>query len=294
MSYDIEVMRNLRYGGDDASALALDLYIPRGTADPPPIAVYFHGGGWARGSRADLAAERLMPVAAHGVAVASVSYRLTDVAIWPAQLHDAKGAVRWLRANAGRLGLDGTRISAWGASAGGHLAALLGLTAGLSELEGDVGGNLDRDSSVGSVVAWFAPMDFIALAERPADSSVPRPSFMAGRAPNATPAQALLLGVGDVRDAPDAARAASPTTYANHAGPPFLLVHGDRDGLIPHEQSVLLHEALLASGTESTLLLVAGANHEDEAFRHPSILAATAELLKDPHPSDTGSSDLRP
>lgn len=279
MIRSVDVSLDVTYAGAGASALSMDLYVPRTTA-PPPVAVYFHGGGWVRGSRADLAQERLMPLARHGVAVASVSYRLADVARWPAQLHDAKGAVRWLRAHASEFGIDGTRIGAWGASAGGHLAALLGLTAGLSELEGDVGGNLDQDSSVRCVVAWFPPTDLIALTEQPVDPDVPLPSFMAGRPAGQTPAQARLLGVRDVHEAPDAARAASPTTYAHRSGPPFLLVHGDRDGLIPHSQSQLLHNGLLASGTQSTLLLVAGANHEDEIFQHPSIIAATAGLLR--------------
>ncbi|GAB3033479.1 alpha/beta hydrolase [Parafrigoribacterium mesophilum] len=280
----VEVVRDVTYAGQGASALAMDLYLPRGADVPPPIAVYFHGGGWARGTRGDLAQERLVPLARRGVAVASVSYRLIDVALWPAQLYDAKGAVRWLRANAARFGIDGSRIGAWGASAGGHLAALLGLTAGLSELEGDVGGNLDRDSSVSCVVAWFPPTDLIALTEQPADPAVPLPSFLAGRPVDATPAQARLLGVHDVHEAPDAARAASPISYAHRAGPPFRLVHGDRDGLIPHYQSRILHDALLESGSRSTLLLVAGANHEDEAFQHPSIIAATAELLRGSDP----------
>ena len=280
MMSDVDVFRDVTYAGEGASALSMDLYLPRGTAAPPPIAVYFHGGGWARGTRADLAEERLMPLARHGVAVASVSYRLVNAARWPAQLHDAKGAVRWLRAHASEYGLDGTRIGAWGASAGGHLAALLGLTAGLSELEGDVGGNLDRDSSVRCVVAWFPPTDLLALTDQPADPAVPLPSFLAGRPAGQTPAQAGLLGVRNVHEAPDAARAASPASYAHRPGPPFLLVHGDYDGLIPHSQSELLHKALLASGTPSTLLLVAGANHEDAAFQHPSVIAATAAQLR--------------
>lgn len=279
MTDDVDVFRDVTYTGEGAAALALDLYVPR-CAAAPPLAVYFHGGGWARGTRTDRAEERLMPLARHGVAVASVSYRLVGVARWPAQLHDAKGAVRWLRAHASEYGIDGSRIGAWGASAGGHLAALLGLTAGLSELEGDVGGNLDQDSSVRCVVAWFAPTDLIALTDQPVDPAVPLPPFLADRPAGQTPAQAGLLGVRNVHEAPDAARAASPTSYAHRPGPPFLLVHGDRDGLIPHSQSRLLHDALLASGTPSTLLLVAGANHEDEVFQHPSIIAATAELLR--------------
>ena len=190
-----------------------------------------------------------------------------------------KGAVRWLRAHASEYGIDGSRIGAWGASAGGHLAALLGLTAGLSELEGDVGGNLDRDSSVRCVVAWFAPTDLIALTDQPVDlPSRCRRSWPAGRRPDACAGG--LLGVREVHEAPDAARAASPTTYAHRSGPPFLLVHGDRDGLIPHSQSRVAPRCPARIRNASTLLLVAGANHEDEVFQHPSIIAATAELLR--------------
>jgi acetyl esterase/lipase len=276
-----EVLRNLVYADEGDRSLAMDLYLPAAAELPPPVAVYFHGGGWAGGDRADFADQRLAPLARLGVAVASVSYRLTDTAVWPAQLHDAKGAVRWLRANALELGVDGARIGAWGASAGGHIASMLGLTAGISEFEGTTGGNLHRDSSVSAVVAWFATTDMVALRQHPPDPRLPLPSFLAGRSRDERPSfSARLLGVEDILEVPDAASRASPVSHAGRAAPPFLLVHGDRDALVPVEQSRLLHRALLASGNESTLLLLAGANHESGAFHHRAILAAVAEFLR--------------
>ena len=121
-----------------------------------------------------------MPIAERGVAVASASYRFTDVATYPAQVHDAKGAVRWLRAHGDEFGLATERIGAWGASAGGFLALTLGLTAGVAELEGDIGGNLDQDSSVAAVCDWFAPVD---LRRRTRAGEFPVPDFAAGPPP---------------------------------------------------------------------------------------------------------------
>lgn len=277
---DLEISRDVPYAGTGAGALSMDIYVPRGLPHPPPIVAFFHGGAWARGDKSGFAQERLMPIARLGVAVASVSYRLSDVAIWPAQLHDAKGAIRWLRSHAAEFGADGSRVGAWGASSGAHLATFLGLTAGVPELEGDTGGNLDQPSSVDSVVAWFATVDLMDLAEHPSDPSVPLPPFMIGRPPEYPAPVARLLGVNDIHEAPDAARAASPIYYATRPAPPFLIMHGDRDGLVPDRQSRMLHEALLKSGTESTLILVGGANHEDPVFHRPAILAAVAEHLR--------------
>src|SRR5690606_22188348 len=121
------------------------------------------------------AAERLEPLARRGIAVAAASYRFSDVATYPAQLHDAKAAVRWVRANAEDHGLSAERVGAWGFSAGGHLALLLGLTGGRDELEGDVGGHTAADSSVQAVCALFAPADFLALAEHVPDPGMPFP-----------------------------------------------------------------------------------------------------------------------
>lgn len=242
-----------------ARPLELDLWLPPASAvadgAPPPVAVFLHGGGWRLGSRhaagpmyAGVDPPVFARVAQAGVAVASADYRLTGEAVWPAQLHDAKAAVRWLRARAGELGVDGDRIAAWGESAGGHLAALLGLTAADAALEGDVG-ITGPSSAVAAVVAWYAPSDVAAVA---ADT---------GADPlDAGTREALLLGA-PAPERPDAAAQASPVTHVSPGAPPFLLLHGLADRLIPCVQSERLHAALVEAGVEAELDLYEDADH---------------------------------
>ena len=263
------MLRDLRYATADGIDLHLDLYLP--AVRPAPLCVYVHGGGWMRGARTDRAAERLLPVARAGVAVASVDHRLSGQATFPAPLDDVRAAVRWLRASAADHGLDGTRIGAWGASAGGHLAAMLGLTRDTRDAE--LG-----SSAVQAVVAWFASTDLLALATDPPEG--PLPPFVTGPLPD-PPFEARLLGVAAAADAPEQARAASPVTHAHAGAPPFLLVHGDRDGLVPSAQSRRLADALRASGADVTLWLLAGGNHEDPAFDRPESLGAVAAFLRE-------------
>jgi acetyl esterase/lipase len=243
------------------TSLCLDLHRPD-NSERVPVVVYFHGGGFARGSRADHLQDRLLAVAAQGIAVASVSYRLTDVATHPAQLEDGRTAVSWLRAHGGKFGLSIGRIGAWGVSAGGWIALMLSLTGS------------DPSSSVQAVAAWMPPTDLATLAEQRDAAGLALPPFLQGRAAPAM--EATLLGLDEISDDLAAARAASPLTHAPNAGGPTLLVHGDRDGLINPDQSVALHTALLESGHESQLMLLSGANHEDPQFQSPSVLCATA------------------
>ena len=235
--------------------LELDLVLPPRTGEPVPVVVYLHGGGWRLGSRRSAGPaysgadpspfERL---AQAGIAVASADYRLSGEATWPAQLHDAKAAVRWLRARAGDLGIDPERIAAWGESAGGHLAALLGLTEDDAALEGDVG-ITGTPSRVSAVVAWYAPTDLAGLA---ADVGAD-PTDPATR-------EAQLLGA-PVPDVPDLAAQASPVTHVSPGAPPFLLLHGAADRFIPPVQSERLHRALVEAGVEAELELYEGADH---------------------------------
>jgi acetyl esterase/lipase len=272
--HEVEITRGLEYARTESGPLALDLYRPAG-AQAPVTVLYMHGGGFAVGDRAAYAAERLEPVAQRGVAVASASYRFSDVATYPSQVHDVKGAVRWLRAHGDELGIATDRLGAWGASAGGYLALLLGLTAGSAELEGDVGGNLDQDSSVQAVCDWFAPVDF---AEPRGENEFPLPAFAAGPPPD-PPYPARLLGLKRVEDDLDAARAASPINMVDGAqagAQSYLFVHGDRDGLVHDRGSRAIHEALLARGVDSSLILLGGANHEGPEFDKPAVLSAIA------------------
>jgi acetyl esterase/lipase len=233
--------------------LELDLWLPPERDGSVPVAVFLHGGGWRVGGRhtAGPAYPDIQPferVAQAGIAVASVDYRLSGEATWPAQLHDAKAAVRWLRTRAGDLGIDPERIAAWGESAGGHLAELLGLTGDDASLEGDVGFT-GPSSRVSAVVAWYAPSDLVGFA---ADA--------AADPTDAYSREALLLGATPVL-APERAAEASPLSHVSPAAPPFLLLHGAADRLIPCVQSERLYTALLEAGVDVELDVYEDADH---------------------------------
>jgi acetyl esterase/lipase len=235
-----------------ARPLELDLWLPPTTPVPAPVVVFLHGGGWRLGSRhrigpafAETAFERLVQA---GIAVASIDYRLSGEARWPAQLHDAKAAVRWLRARADELGLDPELIAAWGESAGGHLAALLGLTSEAPALEGDVG-VIGPSSRVCSVVAWYAPTDLRTFAE---DAGID-PLDPHSR-------EAELLGAPPCT-VPDVAEQASPAAHVSATAPPFLLMHGAADRFVPLKQSERLHSALRETGADVELQVFENADH---------------------------------
>jgi len=252
------------YARPGDTTLELDLYRPEGV-ERPPVALYLHGGGWTVGARTDRIAERVAPVVAQGVAIASASYRLTDVAQWPAQRDDVVAAAAFLRDHADELGVRGDRIGAWGASAGGHLALMAALT-------GDV--------DLHAVVAFFATADFLAMPNFVPGRDAPLPPFLADEPLPEPSFIARLLG-GEPADVPDRAQDASPAHWAHQAADTrFLLVHGDTDGLVPLEQSRLMHRALRAAGADCTLLVITDANHEDPAFDRPEILGGVAAFLR--------------
>ncbi len=237
-------------------ARTLDLYLPS-RGGPAPVAVWLHGGSWVAGDKTPVSAV-LLGLRESGFAVASVNYRLTGLSSHPAQLHDVKGAVRWLRAHATEYGLDPSRIYLVGFSAGGHLASLAALTTGDASLEGDVGGNLGQSSAVGGVVVYAGPSDLPRLAGECTGCEVSAEFQALG-------CSFLLCG--------ERGRAASPMAYAHRGAPPFLLLHGDADRVVPLEQSRLLDGALRGAGVSSRLVVVAGGQHglldatADEAAR---------------------------
>ncbi|MEV6950421.1 alpha/beta hydrolase [Streptomyces sp. NPDC051183] len=238
----------------------LDVQLPAGEG-PFPAVVWIHGGGWLDGDRRypppTVPVELLHgSVLAAGLALVSIDYRHSLEAPFPAQLHDVKAAIRYVRAYAEALGIDADRIGVWGESAGGHLAALAGVvgpgTAGAESLEGTQGVGSGA-TGVQAVVDWYGVSDLVAVAEHPMP---PMPSEV--EFPD--PYEALLGGTDAER--PALARAASPVTYADGPGlPPFLLIHGTNDGLVPYSQSELLAEALGSAGGEVTLRPVDGADH---------------------------------
>jgi acetyl esterase/lipase len=253
----------------DGAPLRLDLY--RAARVDAPVVLYVHGGGWRSGSRADGAEERLAPMAAHGVTVASVDYRLAPAAAFPDQLHDLKGAVRWLRKHANTMGLPTDRLGIWGASAGAYLGSLLALTPGDAALEGDVGGNLDQPSDVQAVVHWFGQSDLLAAGSRSQVESRLLPfAFEAG-----------LLGVPSLAEATERARALSLLGRVTGRAPPFLIAHGDQDHVVAPSEGEALHHALRRAGGDTRFLLLGGAGHEGPEFERADMLAMTAVWLRD-------------
>jgi acetyl esterase/lipase len=220
--------------------------------------VWIHGGAWLIGKKEDTVPLEWL---AAGYAVASLDYRLSGDAIFPAQLHDVKAAIRWLRANADRYALDPNRIVAWGESAGGHLAALLGTSGDVAAL--DVGEHLDRSSRVNAVIDFYGNVDFIADVEANPALRLKSP-------------YTLLLG-GPALTRRDLARQANPVTYISKDDPPFLVVHGDADKLVPHAQSVILVDALRAAGVPVTFYTVAGGGHGD--FADPQVRKLVTDFL---------------
>jgi acetyl esterase/lipase len=250
------------------TTLGLDLY--RAPQTDAPLVLYIHGGGWRSGDKADAGAERLAPLAAYGVTVASIDYRLVPGATFPDQVHDLKGAVRWLRAHGRGLGVRTDRLGIWGASAGAYLGSLLALTAGDDEFEGTVGGNLEQSSEVQAVVHWFGQSDLLVSGSRSDIEARLLPfAFEAG-----------LLGVSSVAEAAERARHVSLLARVSPQAPPFLIAHGDRDHVVAPSESEALHHTLSRAGADTQFMLLGGAGHEGPEFAQPATLATTAAWLR--------------
>lgn len=240
-------------------ALPLDLYVPEGAGrGPRPVVIWLHGGGWKSGDKSLGAPVEIFTRA--GYALASVNYRLSSQGRFPAQIQDCKAAVRFLRARAKELGLDPARIGVCGISSGGHLAALLGTSGGVAELEDPGEGNAGVSSRVQAVVDLCGPTDLVALDRRGNDG----------------PITGLLGGPASQRR--ELARLANPGTFASADDPPFLILHGEADRTVPPEQSRLLAEALRRAGARVTLALVPDADHTFKG-RWPFVAARVTEFF---------------
>lgn len=241
----VTVQKNIEYARVSSGPLLLDIYTPKNFTNKLPVIVWLFGGGWESGSKDSCP---IAYMAAQNVAIISINYRLSGVAPFPAQIFDCKGAVRWLRANAEKYHLDADRIGIFGASSGGHLAALLGTTAGNVEFEGDVGGNLNFSSRVQCICAFYPPTDL--------DLLVPD---AAGRA-SAKSRLGKLLG-GPLKQNLALAALASPLRFVNKDSAPFFLLHGETDSVVPVEQSKIFYDALKKTGVEAHLVIVPGKGH---------------------------------
>jgi acetyl esterase/lipase len=256
----VRVLRDVEYGRGGGRALKLHLILPETPPVAPlPVIVGVHGGGWRTGNR-DSSVGPLAAMARRGYAGASIEYRLSGEAVWPAQIEDCKCAIRFLRAHAKQYGLDPLRIGAWGASAGGHLAALLGTSGGTKELEG-TGGYPDQSSRVQAVCDWFGPTDLVQL-----DAGDRRSREQKSQSP-----LTLLFG-GLVEEKRKEAEQANPIRYITRDDPPFLIVHGDKDPLVPLSQSQLLYDALKKAGVPASLEVVQGGGHGGPQFSAPELV----------------------
>lgn len=224
------IHRDLVYARRGGRALHVDLYVPAAPR-PAPVVVWLHGGSWKYGSKGFHL--HLRELTGDGFAVAAVQYRFISQAPWPAPLDDCAEALRWLHANGAHYGIDPRRVALAGESAGGHLAALIGLDQGRSRIK--------------AVCALYPPTDLVALGRRYAKFK--RASIL------------TQMFDGDIEDRLDAARAASPVAHVSANSPPFLLWHGRGDFLVPPQQSVALDRALRDAGVESRLVILPGKTH---------------------------------
>ncbi len=237
-----KVERDITYGIADSVALKMDIYYPKVVEGTVPAVLYVHGGGWTKGDKGTGAGATEIPeLISRGYLVAAINYRLAPQYKFPAQIEDVKCAVRFLRANAATYGIDPDRIGAWGGSAGGHLVALLSVTDAAAGFEGN-GGYADQSSRVQAVVDMFGPSDLTAIFQG-ADT------------------QLLEQVFGTTDRNSDIVKLASPVTWVSSDDPPFLILHGENDKLVPLSQSKILYDRLVAAGVPATLTIVKNAGH---------------------------------
>ena len=267
---EVVVEENVTYGKAGESELKLDVARPDGDG-PFPAIVFIHGGGWYQGKRQAYRTQ-IEEAAKRGYVAATISYRLMKFdekqkettsadPIFPAQIHDAKAAIRWLRANAEKYHVDPNRIGVTGGSAGGHLSLLVGLTDPSAKLEGE-SGNPDQSSRVQAVVNVFGPTEMSGCYQKSSVAWIFR----------------LFMG-GTPDETSQRYQAASPVTYVSKDDPPVLTLHGDRDALVPIEQATILDEKMKAAGATHELLILQGQGHGFGGEHQQKAMNATWEFF---------------
>ena len=246
---NVNIVRDVVYKRVNGRDLRLDIYSPKSITHPLPVVLRIFGNRWSRGSKNHPPPLNLIP---QGYIIVSIDYRLSGEAPFPAAIEDCKAAVRWIRASATTYHFDPDHIGAWGHSAGGHLAALLGTSGGVAELEG-AGDNSSFSSRVQAVCDMSGPSDILQFYEAVSNSN----ERMARIAKSSIEG---FLG-GPVEQNRAKAIAASPTTYVGKDDPPFLIIHGENDMSIPVSQSEVLASKLKAAGVQVTLIVAEGRGH---------------------------------
>lgn len=264
----IEIRNDIAYAETKNPRQKLDLYLPkkRLTNKPLPLIAFIHGGGWRNGDKRG-GLRRVAALVESGEFVgASIGYRLSGEAIWPAQIHDCKAAIRWLRAHAKESGFDPNRIAVMGSSAGGHLVAMLGTSGDVGKLEGKLGVHNDVSSRVNCVIDEYGPTNFLTMNDFPG-----KMDHLSADSP-----ESKLLGQ-QITKVPELVREASPITYVTQDDPPILIIHGTKDPLVPYQQSVVFAEALKKAGVPVILQRIE--NGEHGGFGSAEVNARTRAFL---------------
>jgi acetyl esterase/lipase len=256
--------KDVVYATVDGKNLALDLYLPADVS-PPPLIVWVHGGRWMSGTKADVP----RAFVDNGIATASVEFRQSGDARFPAQVHDIKAAIRFLRAKSSQYGIRADRIAIGGSSSGGHLAALVGVTNGHRELEGSVGDDLGQSSAVQGILDYYGASNLMTILAQstPYGVGVRRPAL-----------EQLLGAVPE--HAKSLAELASPVTHVDRSDPPLLLLHGDQDPQMPINQAHELEGAYEKHGLDVSLDVVHGAGHGGQDFFAPPHLERALGFLR--------------
>jgi acetyl esterase/lipase len=240
----------------------LDIYLPDSGDGPFPVIIHVHGGAFMAGDKADGQLNPMLNGLKRGYAVVSINYRLSGEALFPANIHDVKAAIRWVKANAATYKLNAQKIALWGGSAGGNLVALAGTSADVKELEDLTLGNPDQSSRVQAVVDWFGPTDFLLMDPQLKETGNGKPDHSEANSP-----ESKLMGQ-KITEVPEKVKLANPETYITKDDPPFLIEHGTKDHLVPTQQSVLFAGKLeTVTGKDHVkLVLLEGAGHGGPQF----------------------------
>lgn len=269
--------KNINYAGDDLEAHQMDIYLPDTKQDSYKVVVAIYGSAWFSNNMKAMTYMSLgKPLTDAGFAVVCINHRSSSDAKFPAQIHDVKAALRFVRAHAAEYKLDTSFVGITGFSSGGHLSSLAGVTNGMKtrtvgsttlDLEGNVGGNTEFQSSVDAVVDWFGPVDMAHMenCETVKDGNSP---------------EAALIG-GAPADNPDMVALISPITYVNESNPRFLVFHGQADNVVPHCQGVNFSEALKKAGRLESFVSVPEGQHGPVTFNDETFKQMTDFFLKE-------------
>ncbi|MEI9945984.1 MAG: alpha/beta hydrolase [Chitinophagaceae bacterium] len=262
--HDTAIAKDIIYAEAGTKKLLLDLYMPVATKQPY-LVVWIHGGAWRSGSKEDPPLGLLK----NGYALASINYRLSEEAIFPAPIHDIKAAIRFLRGNAKKYGYRADKIIIWGSSSGGHYAALVGTTNGDPYYEGNLGAYTKESSSVQAILDFYGPTNFLTIL----DQSTPHGISVR------VPALKLLLGK-PVEEVPDLARKASPVFQVDVTDPPIFIAHGDQDPQVPVNQSLELMAAYKQKSLTVEIEFLPGAAHGGKAFDDKDFIGRVKKFLE--------------